>query len=496
MKRLASLVLITGLLAGCNVPLLTAGGKPPVGSGVNQPAEPLAGITFKPISAANARLIANNNGGGNAVSMDSARSAAPASAPMAGAAAEGAIAPNSGGVIGKSASAPAPSGTAGGAYSGNVWNNYGYGHYFSPYGYGYGGGQEPMALVSITEAETGGAKGSFQDVIKNVAAPVIKAWAADGRLVSSNAVLGSDGQIFNDPNAQSARKPGLDVYSGGYYGEQAGWRMTYLSPTRNELLNFFVTPQKTLIVRMRWAPLSLSPESVTVDSASAIKKLIAAIEDKTARAEEERTGLDYFLGTPFEQPQTPNGDNTYNKVEVVYDVPDRARWNVSLQSVMGRMVWELNYYSYDEVGYGGGVIAAGTSTAVAVAAPPVATKFALQQVSAARPAIAPMPMPMPMPSGQAGAWRESYFQNNAQGMVDAQTGAVIRFTRPMKHFYRDWNAVEPTFPDKPKPLPEPKPSIQPSTPPEDVVEGDPGTDDPNGSGSSEGSTGTGEANNG
>lgn len=489
MKRLASLVLITGLLAGCNVPLLTAGGKPPVGAGVNQPAEPLAGITFKPISAANARLIGSGGGNivsagaGNAVSMDSARAAAPAAAPMPGAVAEGAMAPNSGGVIGKSASAPG--GPVGGAYSGNVWNNYGYGHYFSPYGYGAGGGQEPMALVSITEAETGGGKGSFQDVIKNVAAPVIKAWAADGRLVSSNAVLGSDGQIFNDPNAQGARKPGLDVYGGGYYGEQAGWRMTYLSPTRNEMLSFFVTPQKTLIVRMRWAPLSLNPENVTVDSASAIKKLIAAIEDKSARAEEEKTGLDYFLGTTFEQPQTPNGDNNYNKVEVVYDVPDRARWNVSLQSIMGRMVWELNYYSYEEMGYGGGVIAAGTGTAVAVAAPAVEAKFALQQVSAARPAIAPMPMPMP--SGQAGAWRESYFQNNAQGMIDAQTGAVIRFTRPMKHFYRDWNAVEPVFPDKPKPLPEP----QPTTPPEDVVEGEEGTDDPNGSGSSEGSTGSG-----
>jgi hypothetical protein len=265
------------------------------------------------------------------------------------------------------------------------------------------------------------------------------------------------------------------MYGGGYYGEQAGWRLTYLSPTRNEMLSFFVTPQKTLIVRMRWAPLTLSPESVTVDSASAIKKLIAAIEDKSARGEEEKSGLDYFLGTPFDQPKTPNGDDNYSKAEVVYDVPDKVRWNVSLQSVMGRMVWELNYYGYEEMGYGGGVIAASTGTAVAVAAPAAEAKFALQST----PAIMPMPRPMPSSQpGQPGEWRESYFQNNARGMIDAQTGAVIRFTRPVRHFYRDWSyqpTPMPSLMPKPSPVPSTAPTKEPEVVDPEVVEGNEGT---------------------
>ncbi|MFN3432200.1 MAG: hypothetical protein ACK46X_19905, partial [Candidatus Sericytochromatia bacterium] len=403
MKRLATMLLVSGLLAGCTLPNLT-GGVTPVTTTGNQPVEPLGSVTFKPISAVNSRLIGSGNnviaaGGGNVVAPTMA--AAPASAR-----AEGTMAGSSGGgmIAGDAAmptkGAPAPTSPVapgGGAYSGNVWNNYGYGYYFGGHG-GYGNGDEPMALVSITEAETAGAKGSFQDVVKVVAAPVIKAWAKDARLVQSSASLGNDGQIFNDPNGPTLNKAAIDVYGGGYYGEAAGWRLSYLSPSRNEQLSFYVTAQKTLIIRMRWAPLSLAPENVSVDTASAVKKLIGAIEDKSFRGEEEKSGLDYFLGTAFDQPKTPGGDDQYHKAEVVYDVPDRARWNVTLQQVMGKLVWELAYY--EQINHAV-PMAGGVATAVAVDAPAVApevmsnAKFGLLQVSAARPAIAPMPYPMP-----------------------------------------------------------------------------------------------------
>ncbi|MNS44794.1 hypothetical protein D3C72_772450 [compost metagenome] len=468
MKRLATLVLVSGLLAGCNIPMLTGGGTPVTTTG-NQPVEPLGGVTFKPISAVNSRLIGSGNG---VVAAGSANMAAPAAAPTA--ARGGApLVESSGGMAmdssaGVTKGAPAPDAgvsTAGGAYSGNVWNNYGYGYYFGGYYGGYSGSDEPMALVSVTEAETAGSKGSFQDIVKTVAAPVIKAWAKDARLVQSNASLGNDGQVFNDPNAPTLNKGNVNVYGGGYYGEAPGWRLNYLSPSRHEALNFFVTAQKTLIIRMRWAPLSLAPENVSVDTSTAIKKLIGAIEDKGFRGEEEKSGLDYFLGTAFEQPKTPGGDDQYHKAEVVYDVPDRARWNATLQQVMGRLVWELSYYNQVEypATTAGSTGSAGTAVAVdSVVATKVVSnlKFGLLQVSAARPAIAP-PYPQdgqPQPSGE---WRESYFQNSAQGMVDAQSGAVIRFTRPMKHFYRDYSYQKP-----PVILPSATPSASVTTAPE------------------------------
>lgn len=470
MKRLATLVLVSGLLAGCNLPMLT-GGSTPVTTTGNQPVEPLGGVTFKPISAVNSRLIGSGNG---VVAAGSANMAAPAAAPAA-TRAGGPVAESSGGGmamdsnagITKGAPAPGPgASTAGGAYSGNVWNNYGYGYYFGGYFGGYSGSDEPMALVSITEAETAGSKGSFQDIVKAVAAPVIKAWAKDARLVQSNASLGNDGQVFNDPNAPTLNKGNVNVYGGGYYGEAPGWRLNYLSPSRNEALNFFVTAQKTLIIRMRWAPLSLAPENISVDTSTAIKRLIGAIEDKGFRGEEEKSGLDYFLGTAFEQPKTPGGDDQYHKAEVVYDVPDRARWNATLQQVMGRLVWELSYYNQVEypTTTAGSTGSAGTAVVDAAVATKVVSnlKFGLLQVSAARPAIAPMPYPMPDGQPQpSGEWRESYFQNSAQGMVDAQSGAVIRFTRPMKHFYRDY-----TYQKPPVVMPSATPSASATTAPE------------------------------
>ncbi len=92
---------------------------------------------------------------------------------------------------------------------------------------------------------------------------------------------------------------------GGPNGNESGWTMTYVSSRRTEVLTFTVTPTKTTIIRMRWAPLNLAPERVLVDSSKAIRGLPAAIEDKGTASEEEKSGNDYFLGFKFDQPGGP-----------------------------------------------------------------------------------------------------------------------------------------------------------------------------------------------
>jgi hypothetical protein len=164
-------------------------------------------------------------------------------------------------------------------------------------------------------------------------------------------------------------------------------------------------------------------------------------------------------------------------------VPDKARWNVKLESVLGKLVWSVSYNTYDYPVVGP-VYAAGTAVTIAAPAADVKAAFQVQQVAVGAPAVAPMPMPKPgfsapppMPNGE---WREGYFNNSGSGMVDAQTGAVIRFTRPTKTYYRDYSytpppvVIEPSMPpevkESPTPTPSPSADVKASPLPETKVQ--------------------------
>lgn len=368
MRPSLGLLLAVALLAGCATPTL-----PGVSPLATRAMEPLGGLDFKPLTAANAPYM-----GG----VPTAPGAGPMPAPAA--------------------MMPSPSPLAsGGATSGNIFGGY--------YGYGYygGGSTVPMALVSITEAEAPGSRGPLKRILEDVVNPVLADWAPDAHLVGSSGALGGDGLALI-PSPAPSGQPGYPDYS-------AGWRLSYLSPSRQEALNFTVMADKTVAIRMRWAPLNLATAPIAVDADEAVKKLTAAIDSAEAKSEEEQTGLDYFLGTPFATPAPMGAPPPYQeRIEPIYDVPEGARWNAQLQSVLGKLVWELNFHQ-------------------PYVHPPQ-----------------PMPMPMMTPS-------DHYVDTSGRGMVDAQTGAVIRFSRPSKRYFPQPFPSKP-MPDMPSPIPLPVPS--------------------------------------
>ncbi len=484
--RLSTAVLVACLVAGCAMP---TGNTPPGGTGTgnpgtlkpgdkapivdpktgkvlpNQPVEPLNGVEFKPLTQGAAQYLSNNGGNiiaagaGNLVSNGASAAMAP-SAPMSKAAptmAGAEIAMDSdastGGASGRSSGGSGGGAAApgGGAFSGNVWSPYSFGHYF---GYGGGGGMDQMALVSVQEAETKGSSGSFQNVIGDVVSPIVKVWAADARLTQSGAVLTSDGKLFVEPR-NDANKDMMIRPAYGPYNDGNGWRLVYTSSDRHEILNFTVTAEKTTIIRMRWAPLDLAPERVTVDSSDAVKKLVAAISDKGYKGEEEKSMKDYFMGYPFEQPKTGEWDSSDNKTEVLYEVPKNARWNVNLQNVMGKVVWELNWWAQDEEAYP-------TRGGVGIAMPAVArTKPMIEPAYDGDYEEEQLPE-----CGEPERISHSYTNWNGQGMVDAETGAVIRFTRPTRNTYSYYNGPDyPCSPPSSKPKPSAAPTATPSTEP-------------------------------
>lgn len=440
MRRPLPFVLVAStLMIGCTLPpgLLTVPNGQDTSTsrkkpGALEPAEALNGVEFKPI--ASSKFLESET---TAAQPTSANAPAPAATDggFSSEVLKGISTPGG----------PMPPMT-GGIVSGNIYGGYSFGHYFGP----QGGGTEPMALVSITGAEAAGAAGSFQEVLKSVVAPMVKDWAPDARLVTSSASLGNDGQPYVSPSMPPIETPyGKRPYPGPYGPEESGWRLTYTSSGRNEVLNFVVTAEKTTVIRLRYAPLDLQPETITVDSHQALSKLIAAIEDANFKSEEEKTGQDYFMGFSFGD-QPPFQDPYAPKIEPVYEVSDQARWNVTLQSIMGQPVWEMNFHVPDT-----SYMARPMPMPMPVA-PPVAVEA---DASGAAPVVTPSAMPMPVHTPSS-----YHFDNSGNGMVDARTGAVIRFRRPSKIHHQMMPGPSPYPIKMPPPYspPPPKPTPTPA----------------------------------
>ncbi|HEY9765376.1 MAG TPA: hypothetical protein V6C82_03390 [Chroococcales cyanobacterium] len=328
------LALVALLMPGCKgeIANFTKASLPEV----KKDAEAFAGIKFTPLSALNAKYLE-----GQTDSSSKLGSSTPA------------------------ASLPAPAMPSG--ISGNAYGSYMYGYY---------GLDREMSLVSASQAETSGFNGSsFQELLQTIVTPVVKNWATDARMVRSEGDLAEDGTL-------------------GEGGFNPSWRLSYISAERQEEIDFVVGASKTLVIRLHWAPLNLSPETVAVDSATALKTLKAAIMDKEAKSEEEKSGLDYFLGTAFVKPEYSPGYRS----EVLYELPPAARWIVGLRYTLGHLFWIIN----------------------------------------GNPAIS---------MNQNGP--DYWLNNSVTGMIDAQSGALIRFSRPSKVFYV-----------MPAPMPSPVPGIK------------------------------------
>jgi hypothetical protein len=412
-------VVLTALLAcGCTGPA-NLGGVAVQGDAIrareliNQPVEPLGGRAFTAVTAQNAQYT-----GGMTTAFPGAATPNSAAAPVAvGAPATGNA--NASPVYGSGA------GSTTGMVSGNMQSAYGYSG--GPF---YSGSGAPTTLVSITQTEAPGAKGPYMQMLSAVVAPILKDWSADALLTRSSATTGNDG-LLRDVAPPPVASTGACA---PYYspGVDSGWRLTYFSSTRAETLNFIVSANKTVIIRMRWAPLDLAAVPIAVNNDVAIKSLITAIKTPGFQSEEQKSGMDYFLGVAFNNAcfngyAVPAPAGGASQIEVIYDVPADANWNTSLQVVLGKPVWQLNYYANN--GFQTMPMAAlpgFVNTTTAAGADPSAVASTASSSSATTGSGSTAPS----------ANSSYYFQNSASGEVDARTGAVIRFSRPSKQYYQ------------------------------------------------------------
>lgn len=227
---------------------------------------------------------------------------------------------------------------------------------------------EPKSLVAMDVTEAPGSAGPLGVITRDIVDSVLRGWVPGARLIKAETTLGSDGG------------PRVDAAGVG------GWRLTYQSPDGLAQLKFEVTPEKTLITKTRWAEVPMPVDAARVSEREAIARLIAAIGDRAFKSEEERTGRDYFLGISFEPPD-PGRMISPGRIEVLYTVPEEARWIVNFESVIGKAVWHLSFYTPSLDAWSG------------------------------RGRVPPRPA-----------------EYSGEGLIDAVSGAVIRFRRPYKRY--------------------------------------------------------------
>lgn len=304
----------------------------------------------------------------------------------------------------------------------------------SPYAYNsyFGGPFGQMKLESVTEANAAGASAGFLDLQSRVIGPALADWAPDARLLNTNGTLDAQGNPLT----------GTESYPG-----ELAWHASYASISRNEVLDFTVSAEATHVVRMHWVPVALDVASMKVDAKAAVDTLAKALASQTARSKEDELGHDYFfdgsgtggnvgvgiavpaiaVGEPAPMPGPVAQGPT---PETLYRLAPGGRWNVNLQAIGDKLVWELSY----NVNTPDVAVSAPAATAMPASAP-----MAVMQVATTTSAPAAAPVVALPPDYKPKPWTDE----SAYGMVDAKTGALIRLRRPTRYTYPDTPAVQP-----------------------------------------------------
>lgn len=222
--------------------------------------------------------------------------------------------------------------------------------YFFPRAFG-----DDKVVASVKTAALPAANGNNEQYVETTIRPIVRAWAADAALETS---------YMTSPMAG----PGVDPYPNPTPGPEAyateagilklvGWPLVYTSASRLEVM--YVYGESGVMLRLRWHPKDLDESTVRVSKQAAADLLSTAMRDPASMSEEERTGRDYFLGTPYVGLFPPPTANVWDHLKPVYDFPANAFWEASLgYEYAEKPVW------YIRGGFGSGLVDAQTGALI------------------------------------------------------------------------------------------------------------------------------------
>jgi hypothetical protein len=236
-------------------------------------------------------------------------------------------------------------------------------------------GEKWMVDAIMTARLAAVVPGQEASYVRDTIRPLVKAWASDGALYTGY----SWDPNLGDMRAGTARSPDEAAILA-----HVGWPLPYLSEARHELLLFYAPG---VVLRTRWLPVDVDEHTVKVSREAAIALHVAAMRDPNAKSEEERTGRDYFLGTPYVGAFPPPEWNRWDDLRPKYDIPNDAPWYATLDtSYAGKPVWHV---VCNWSGYGIGLVDGQTGTLI---------RFMRPNMGAANGVVTPSPfIPTPGP---------------------------------------------------------------------------------------------------
>jgi hypothetical protein len=198
--------------------------------------------------------------------------------------------------------------------------------------YGLDGKLVRRPLLAHDEAQAPGWGGDLRDLRAGWLDALIRAWAPDGRLVRTTAL---DDEVIGNPVTG-----GVSVC--GVMPNGSMWKLYYASESRAEILRVIVNSGSTRLVRTHWGSAQALPVRHSQDEA--VRALTGAIVDPASRSWEALNTRDYLDGAPFQPDTVPPYETTEGPTTALYAVPANAVWNARLQQVGDRRVWVLDAY--------------------------------------------------------------------------------------------------------------------------------------------------------
>jgi hypothetical protein len=93
---------------------------------------------------------------------------------------------------------------------------------------------------------------------------------------------------------------------------------------------------------MKWVSKDRDQTNVPVSKQEAIALHVSHMRDPAFKSDEERTGLDHFLGIPYQDVFPPPSMNVHDDLVPASIVPDESHWRAEFSySFAGKPVWTI-----------------------------------------------------------------------------------------------------------------------------------------------------------
>jgi hypothetical protein len=120
---------------------------------------------------------------------------------------------------------------------------------------------------------------------------------------------------------------------------------------------------KGVVLRIKAVPQAADEHTAKLTSQQAIEKLLAALHDPNAKSAEEQSGRDYYLGTPFGKVFMPTPVGPFADVGPTFGFSDDVGWQTMFDATFaGKPTWWVNANGWP--GYGRGLVDAETGTVI------------------------------------------------------------------------------------------------------------------------------------